>query len=320
MKKISVVIPCYNDSNSVAEMYRRLIHVFDTELPQYDYNITYVEDSSPDDGKTWSEIEQLCIADPKVRGVQNTRNFGMYRNQFAAMLYSDGDATFMIYGDLQDPPEALPTMVKHWEDGHQVVMGVRKNQYYNRFFTCMRKIYYTIIKRLSKNRQIEGANGFGLYDKSFVELLKEIDDVQPLLMGIATEYANNLKLIEVKLEKGGRDGVSNLNFWGKYDFAMVSVTAYTKQLLRIITFIGGVIGLLSILFAILIFFLKVFSVHDYATGIPALTVGMFFLGGTQLFFLGIISEYILAINNRSMKRPVVAVKKKLNFEESKGLD
>ena len=313
MKKISVVIPCYNDSNSVANMYSRLINIFYNKLPDYDYNITFAEDSSPDMGKTWEEIEKICISDPKVRGVQNSRNFGIYRNQFAAMLYGDGDATFMIYGDIQDPPEILPTMVKLWEEGHQAVVGVRPNQYYNLFFNVMRNIYYGLIKRLSNNRQIVGINGFGLYDKSFVELLREINDVQPILTGIITEYANNIKLIEVKQEKGGRDGKSNLNFWGKYDAAMVSITGYTKLLLRIITFIGALVGTLSIIFAIIIFILKIIHWHDYPLGIPALTVGLFFLGGVQLFFLGIISEYILAINNRSMKRPLVSIKKKLNF-------
>ena len=319
-KKISVVIPAYNDFASIEPMYHRIVKVFSSELPNYDYNITYVEDGSPDMGKTWFEIEKLCAVDPKVRGVQNSHNFGIYRNQFASMFYGDGDATIMIYGDMQDPPEMIPSLVKFWEEGNQVVMGVRPKQYYNWFFTIMRKVYYSLITKLSKNRQIEGANGFGLYDKSFVSILEQIDDVQPLLPGVATEYVGSIKLVEVEQEKGGREGKSNLNFWGKYDVAMVSITAYTKYLLRIITFVGMLIGFLSVLFAMYIFFLRIFSANDFPLGIPGLTVGMFFLGGVQLFFLGILGEYILAINNRTMKRPLVTIKKKLNFEEKKGED
>jgi len=315
MKKISIIIPCYNDSASVPNMYKRLMNIFRDQLSQYDYDITFCDDCSPDDGMTWEEIKRVCNADKKCRGVRNTRNFGIYRNPFAAMRYGTGDAVFMIYGDLQDPPEYLPEMIQEWESGHKVVMGVRSNQYYNLFFNIMRKAYYGIIGKLSNNRQIAGANGFGVYDASFVKILHEIDDVQPLLTGVVTEYGSNIKLVQVKLEKGGREGRSNLNFWGKYDAAMVSITSYTKMLLRLITFIGLLLGVLCILFAIVIFVLKILNWDTYPLGIPALTVGMFFLGAVQLFFLGIISEYILSINNRSMKRPLTVVADKINFEE-----
>jgi glycosyltransferase involved in cell wall biosynthesis len=312
-KLISVVIPCYNDYASVPVMYERLMRVFTDELSQYDYEITYCEDCSPDDGKTWEEIRKICESDTKVRGVRNVRNFGIYRNPFAAMQYGRGDATFMIYGDMQDPPENLPQMIKYWEGGHKVVIGVRPNQYYNPFFNLMRKMYYGLVRKLTNNRQLEGANGFGLYDRSFVEILKEIDDMQPVLPGVVTEYGGNIKIIPIHQEKGGRDGKSNLNFWGKYDAAMVMITSYTKMLLRLMVFIGLAIAALSIAFALIILILKLTHWNDYPLGIPALTVGMFFLGGAQLTFLGIIAEYVLAINNRSMRRPLTVVSEKLNF-------
>jgi hypothetical protein len=119
----------------------------------------------------------MCAIDKKCRGVRNTRNFGIYRNPFAAMKYGAGDATFMIFSDIQDPPEYLPEMVKNWENGHKVVVGVRPNQYYGFFINIMRKVYYWLISKLSGDRQIVGANGFGLYDKSFVDILHNIEDV-----------------------------------------------------------------------------------------------------------------------------------------------
>jgi glycosyltransferase involved in cell wall biosynthesis len=316
MKKISVIIPCYNDSNSVMQMRERLTKVFTEQLSNYDYEIIYVDDRSPDNGKTWSEIEKVCKMDPKVKGIRNVRNFGIARNVFVSLRYGTGDAVFMIFGDLQDPPETLPEMTKYWELGHKVVVGARHNQYYNPFINLMRKAYYYWIKKLSGNRQIEGINGFGLYDRSFVKITEQIEDTQPLLMGAVTEYAENIKIITVKQEKGGRDGKSNLNFWGKYDVAMISLTTYTKTLLRIITFIGAIIGCLSILFALVVFILKLSNWDAYPSGIPALTVGMFFLGGVQLFFLGIMGEYILSINNRVMKRPLAVIGERINFERS----
>jgi glycosyltransferase involved in cell wall biosynthesis len=311
MPKISVVIPCYNDEKSVAPMHERLCRVFGTQLGAYNYEIIYADDCSPDG--TWEEIRKLCAADKRVKGVHNMRNFGFYRNVFMSMKYGDGDAVFMIFGDLQDPPEVLPEFVEHWKEGYKVVVGARSNSYNKYFIRVMRKAYYKIIAKLSNNRQIEGISGFGLYDRKFADILEGIDDIQPVLPGIITEYVRDIKIIPTRQEKGGREK-SNLNFWGKYDGAMMSITSYTKSLLRAVTFVGGVIGLLSILYAAFIFVYKLFFWDLFAVGIPALTVGLFFLGAVQLFFLGILGEYVLSINNRSMKRPLVVADEKLNFD------
>jgi glycosyltransferase involved in cell wall biosynthesis len=313
MKKISVVIPCYNDEKSIAQMHERLSRVFKTQLSIYDYEIIYVDDCSPDD--TWKEIKKRCAADKRVKGVHNMRNFGFYRNVFMSMKYGDGDAIFMIFGDIQDPPEALPEFVKHWEEGSIVVVGTRTNSYNKFFIRVMRKLYYKIIAKLSNSRQIEGISGFGLYDRKFVNLLDDIDDIQPVLPGIIAEYVRDIKIVSTQQEKGGR-GKSNWNFWGKYDGAMMSITSYTKSLLRVVTFIGAIIGILSILYAVFVVVNKIIFWDSYVFGIPALTVGLFFLGAVQLFFLGIMGEYILSINNRSMKRPLVMVDEKLNFEDT----
>jgi glycosyltransferase involved in cell wall biosynthesis len=312
-KLISIVIPCYNDHASVSLLYERLMKVFSGQLPAYACELTYCDDCSPDDGQTWAEIKKLCAKDPRVRGVRNAQNFGIYRNQFAAMRYGRGDATMMQFGDLQDPPEKLPEMVALWEQGHKVVIGIRRNQYYSPILMFLRGKYYGLMKKLAGRRTIVGANGFGLYDRGFVDVLREFDDPQPTLLGAATEYGSNIATIESFLEKGGREGRSNLNFWGKYDAAMVGVTSYTKMLLRLIVFVGLAIGGLAVLWALWIFILKLTHWDSYPVGIPALTVGMFFLGGVQLTFLGIIGEYVLAINNRSMKRPLTAVQETINF-------
>jgi glycosyltransferase involved in cell wall biosynthesis len=313
MPKISVVIPCYNDGKSIAPMYERLRHVF-AQLSAYDYEIIYADDCSPDN--TWSEVGKLCAADKRVKGIHNMRNFGFYRNVFMSMKYGDGDATFMIFGDLQDPPEVLPEFVEHWEKGHRVVVGARSNSYDKYFIRVMRKAYYKIITRLSNNRQIEGINGFGIYDRRFVDILRDVDDIQPFLPGIITEYVRDIKIIPTRQEKGGR-GRSNWNFWGKYDGAMISITSYTKSLLRAATFLGILMGILSILFAFFVFIYKFLFWDVFTLGIPVLIVGLFFFGAVQLFFLGILGEYVLSINNRSMKRPLVVVDEKLNFDSTR---
>jgi glycosyltransferase involved in cell wall biosynthesis len=311
-KKISIVIPCYNDAKSVSRMHERLTQVFGNDLPNYDYEIIFVDDRSPDD--TWEEIRKVCAADPKTKGIRNATNFGFYRNVFSSMKYGDGDAVFMIFGDMQDPPEILPEFVRRWESGCKVTVGSRSNTYSKKFIAFARKIYYKLVYALSHHRQIEGISGFGLYDRSFVDILHDIDDMQPVLTGIITEYVKNIEIIPVKQEKGGR-AKSNLNFWGKYDGAMITITSYTKFLLRICTFFGIAIGVLSFAFAVLVIILKLTNWYTYPLGIPSVTVGMFFLGAVQLFFLGVLGEYVLSINERSMKRPLVVVDERLNFED-----
>jgi glycosyltransferase involved in cell wall biosynthesis len=310
-KKISVVIPCYNDAKSVRSMYERLTAVFQKDLPRYAYEIIFVDDRSSDD--TWEEIRKVCAVDQKVKGIRNATNFGIYRNMFSAMKYGDGEAVFMIFGDGQDPPETLPEFVRHWEIGARVVVGARSNTYDKRLIALARKIYYKKVYSLSNHRQIEGMNGFGLYDRRFVDILYDIDDMQPVLTGIVTEYVKDVKVIPVMQEKGGR-GKSNLNFWGKYDGAMITITSYTKFLLRICTFFGVVIGALSLALALSIMILKLINWDSYPAGIPSIIVGMFFLGAVQLFFLGVLGEYMLSVNERSMRRPLVVIDERLNFE------
>jgi glycosyltransferase involved in cell wall biosynthesis len=312
---ISVVIPCYNDSSGIAKMRERLMKVFSQQLPQYDYEIIYVDDCSPDEGKTWSEIKRICEEDPThIRGVHNMTNFGWARNCLSSLRLGRYDATFMLMGDLQDPPEYLPEFVKWWEDGYKVVLGQRSSSYSSPLVKFARNLYYQMIAKMSGNKQLEGVTGYGLYDKSFIDILHSIDDIQPVITGIISEFDKRAKVIPVKQEEGTR-GKSNFNFWRKYDYAMMSITATTKSLLRIVVFLGSVISILSLTFAIVALLLKLIWWDKYPIGIPSLVIGMFFLGGLQLFFLGIIGEYILSINNRSMKRPLVVIDEKLNFEE-----
>ena len=314
MKKISVVVPCYNDSSSIVQLRERLLKVFSEQLPQYEYEIIFVDDCSPDN--TWSVIKNTCASDVKCKGVRNARNFGVIRNLFAAMKYGTGDAVFMVFGDLQDPPEYLPEFIKQWENGSQVVVGQRSNTYNKRLTRFARWLYYRLIKKLSNKQLLEGVNGFGLYDSSFIKILSDIEDIQPVLPGIITEYAQRVVFVPVHQEKGMR-GTSGINFWNRYDIAMMSLTSYTKSLLRIVTFIGAIIGTLSLLLAFWILIHKLIAWDSFLLGLPILTVGMFFLGAVQLFFLGIIGEYVLSINNRSIKRPIVVIDETINFESGR---
>lgn len=314
MKKISVVIPCYNDTKSIENIRDRLTAVFTEKLLNYDYEIIFVDDHSPDN--TWEKIEEVCQKDRKCKGVRNAKNFGFSRNVFACLRdYADGDAVFMLFGDLQDPPENLPLFVEKWENGAKVIVGQKNHSHENKFVYAMRTVFYKVIGTFSTVKQIQHFNGYGLYDKEFIGVLKQIDDPQPYLKGIVGEFAMNMEVLQYEQFESER-GKSNTNFAKMYDVAMQGITAYTKTFMRMATFIGATLGFISIVIAIYMFIYKLTHWDSFPVGIPSLLVGMFLIGAVILFFLGVMGEYILSINTRSLHRPLVVVGKKINFDNN----
>ena len=314
MKKLSVVIPSFNEEKSIVEMYNRLAALFKTQLSYYDYEIIFADDFSPD--KTWGEISKVCAIDRKVKGVRNAKNFGFTRNVFAALTYGTGDVTFMLFGDLQDPPELLVQFIEKWEQGYKVVLGQKKHSDENRLMYMLRSVYYKIIDCFSETKQLQHFNGFGLYDKSFIEISRQLKDSQPYLKGIVAEFAMNQCVVQYD-QKVSKRGKSGFNFMKYYDVAMIGITSYTKTLMRMATFLGAALGVLSALFAVFVFINKLLNWDTYPAGTASIIVGIFMLGAVQLFFTGVLGEYILGINTRTMKRPLVVIGDRLNFEEQK---
>lgn len=311
MKKISVTIPCWAEEKSVRQMYDRLAAVFREQLPQYDYEIIFVDDCSPD--HTQDEIRKLCGEDKRVKGVFNARNFGFTRNVFETLTYGDGDATFMLFGDLQDPPEMLPKFVAEWEAGHKVVVGQKTSSKESPLMYFCRTVYYKIIGKMSDSKQIQHFNGFGLYDRAFIDVMRQIDDPIPYLKGIVSEFGMNLSVIQYEQAASLR-GKSGSNFFKNYDVAMLGITSYTKILMRVATFIGAILGIFSVCLAVFVLITKLLNWNAYPYGTASILIGVFFIGAVQLFFVGILGEYILSINTRSMRRPRVVVGEKLNFK------
>lgn len=311
-KKISVVVPCYNEEKTVDEVYHRLTNLFQKELPVYDYEIIYVDDYSLDG--TRKKIEELCKVDDKVKAVFNAKNFGFHRNVFQSYQYASGDCAFMMFGDLQDPPEMLPEFVRKWEEGYKCVVGQREKSEEGILKNSLRKLYYKIINIFSDSKQLELVNGFGLYDRDFLEVLKGIEDTVPFFKSVLNEYGMDLCIVKYKHQASKR-GKSNFNFWKNYDFAMHGLTSSTKLLMRLATFISIFIGTVCLGYTAYVFVRKLLYWDTYPLGSASIMIGVFFLGSVQLFFIGILGEYILSINERVSKKPRVIVERKINFEE-----
>ena len=309
-KKISIIIPSYNEEKSVFLMYNRIKSIFDNELSNYNYEIIFVDDYSKDNTRV--EIEQLCKKDLKVKAVFNAKNFGFHRNIFSALSYGDGDATFLLFGDLQDPPEKIIDFVKEWEKGYKVIVGQRSKSEEGFIITLFRKTYYNVVNALSNKKQIMMFNGFGLYDKVFIDILSEIDDVQPFFKYIVAEYGMDLKIIQYEQAKSVREK-SNFNFFSNFDVAMQGITSSTKLLMRVAIFISVFIGVISLSFTLFVFVHKLLNWNTYPAGTASIIIGIFLMGSLTLFFIGILGEYILSINDRIVRKPRVIVARKINF-------
>ena len=313
MKKISVLIPCYNEVENAGPISKAVTDILEKELPQYDYELVFIDNDSTDG--TRDVIRGLCKENPRIKAIFNARNFGQFNSPYYGMLQVTGDCVIEMVADFQDPVEMIPKYVHEWEKGYKIVIGIKTSSKENKFMYWLRTCYYKTIKKMSDVEQIEQFTGFGLYDKRFIEVLRNLDDPTPFLRGIVAELGFRRKEIpyEQPLRRAGK--TSN-NFYRLYDAAMLSITSYTKAGLRLATIFGSICSAVSMIVAIVYLVLKLIYWDRFAAGMAPLLIGMCFLGSVQIFFIGLVGEYILTINARVMKRPLVVEEERINFEEN----
>lgn len=312
MKKISILVPCYNEVENVELMCKSLVNVINEALSDYDYEIVFIDNCSTDG--TREILERLCAANPKVKAIFNVTNFGQFNSPFYGMCQTTGDCTIVVCCDFQDPIELIPRFVEEWENGYKIVSGIKTSSKENRFIYFLRSVYYKVIKNMSTVQMIEHFTGFGLYDKTFIDLMRQLDDPIPFLRGIVAEYGFKRKDIEYE-QLRRRAGKTKNNFYTLYDAAMLSITSYTKVGLRLATFLGFLGSAVSLIIAFIYLVLKLTNWYGFQAGYAPLVIGVFVLGSLQLFFIGLLGEYILNINTRVIHRPLVVEEKRLNFDE-----
>lgn len=311
MKKISVLIPCYNEVENVGPMSEAVTGILEGELSQYDYELVFIDNCSTDG--TRDKLEEICAKNRKVKAIFNVTNFGQFNSPFYGMCQTTGDCTISMCCDFQDPVEMLPQFVKEWENGYKIVSAIKTSSKENPFIRFLRTIYYKMIRNMSDVKMIEHFTGFGLYDRTFIELLKQLDDPMPFLRGIVAEYGFSRKEIEYQQAKR-RAGKTKNNFYTLYDAAMLSVTSYTKVGLRLATILGFISSGVSLLIALVYLILKLVNWDNFQAGYAPMIIGVYVLGSIQLFFIGLLGEYILNINSRVIHRPLVVEEKRINFD------
>jgi glycosyltransferase involved in cell wall biosynthesis len=308
-KLISIVTPCYNEEGNVEDVYKEVKNVFKS-IEGYIYEHIFIDNSSKDN--TVSILKDIARSDKNVKVIINTRNFGHIRSPYYAKLQASGDAMIGMVADLQDPPSLIKDFIKKWEEGHKVVLGVKKGSEENFLMFNLRKLFYRLLNKISEVELVENYSGYGLYDRQVMEILKKIDDPYPYLRGLIAEIGFDIATIEyVQLRR--QRGKTKNNFYTLYDMAMLGLVNYSKLPLRLATMLGFISALLSFLAAVFYFLYKIIYWKNFSVGIAPLVIGLFFFSSIQLFFLGIAGEYVGALYTRALNRPLVIEKERINF-------
>jgi len=310
MKTISVLVPCYNEEENVEPMASALVKMFETQLSNYEYEIVFIDNSSTDN--TRNKLRTICANNKSIKAIFNAKNFGQFNSPYYGLMQTTGNCTILLCCDFQDPLECIPDMIDEWEAGKKIVVMQKTASEENRFMYFLRSLYYKAIRKFSDVEQIEHFTGFGLYDSSFIDVLRDLNDPTPFLRGIVAELGYKMTIIPYKQQQR-RAGKTHNSFLSLYDAAMISFTSYTKVGLRLATFVGAGVAFCSFVFAIIYLILKLMYWDTFAAGQAPLLIGMFFLGAVQLIFLGLMGEYILSINQRVMKRPLVIEEERINY-------
>ena len=311
MKKlISVMMPCYNEAENVEQAYREVRRIFEN-LPQYDYEHIFIDNASTD--QTVDILKRLAVEDRRLKIIVNTRNFGHIRSPYHGILQAGGAAVICLASDLQEPPLLIPEFLKWWEQGFKMVRGVKSQSEESALMFAIRKMYYNFINRVSDIKLLKNSTGFGLYDRCVIEELRKIDDPYPYFRGLVSDIGFPSHEIEYTQPTRKR-GISKNNFYTLYDIAMLGITNHSKVPLRLATMLGFAMAIASFLIAMGYLVAKLVFWDQFSLGTAPLIIGLFFLGSVQLFFIGIIGEYIGAIYTQVQKRPLVVEKERINFD------
>jgi glycosyltransferase involved in cell wall biosynthesis len=309
-KLISIVTPCFNEEENVQEVYQQVKEVF-ARIADYRYEHVFIDNSSTD--KTVQILREIAKNDFNVKVIINSRNFGATRSPYHALLQSRSDATIVVMADLQDSPPMIKDLIKKWEDGYKLVLAVKEKSEESAVMFAIRRLYYNTYNKLSNIQIVTNYCGFGLYDKAIVDILRKLDDPYPDLRSLLGEIGFERAILTYTQPKRKKGKTKN-NFYNLYDQAMLGITSNSKIPLRLASFIGFFVAALSLLVATGYFIYKLIYWQNFQLGIAPLVIGIFFLGGVQLLFLGVIGEYIGAIFTQVKKRPLVIEKERINFD------
>jgi polyisoprenyl-phosphate glycosyltransferase len=310
MKTITIAAACYNEEGNIRDLYSQLCAII-AEYPHYKWEMLFIDNASHD--STPEILRELAAADQRVKVIINARNFGAVRSGSHALMNSFGDAVIAMASDLQDPPHLIRDFIAKWEEGYKIVLGVKTGAEESRLFYLVRTTYYTLVKRLADIELTPHSTGFGLYDKKVMDAFRKMDDPYPYFRGIIADIGFPSAKVPFKQPQRKR-GITTNNFYTLYDLAMLGLTTHSKVPLRIATMLGFAMSIMSLLVAIGYSIYKLLFWYSFPVGQAPIVIGLFLFSSVQLFFIGILGEYIGAIHTQVLHRPLVIEKERINFD------
>ena len=314
MPLITIVSPCYNEEDNVAECHATIVRIFEEQLPGYDRQHVFVDNASSD--RTLEILREIAAKDPAVGVVANARNFGVFRSTFNGLRYAKGDAILvMLPVDLQDPPELIPDFVKLWEQGYEVVAGARSNREESFTLRSARKIFYRIVNKLSDFEISPDVGEFSLIDRKVLDAVLMHDDRYPYIRGIIASVGFK-RIIVPYLWKARKRGVSKHNLFQMTDQALNAIFAFTRAPMRFCTFAGFAIAALSFFAALISVVVWAINPELAPRGTTTIIVSLFMLAGIQLVFIGMLGEYVTSIQSQVRGGPLVVERERINLDAS----
>ena len=310
-RSVTILTPCYNEADNVQALYERVRAVF-APLTDYTYEHLFIDNASTDN--TVGVLRAIAAHDRNVKVIVNTRNFGHIRSPIHALLQCRTDAVIIMAADFQDPPEVVPALLEKWRQGYKVVLAIKNASEESALMFAIRRIGYRIVDRLSEVKQVRNNTGFGLYDKAFVSVLRTLPDPYPYFRGIVAELGFRYATVPYTQPRRYR-GVTKNNLYMLYDLGVQGIVNHSKIPLRLAAIVGFISSVVSLGAALVYFVMKMLFWYDLPIGVAPVIIGLFCVASVQLFFLGVLGEYVGSIYTQVRNRPLVVEEERINFED-----
>lgn len=310
MNRVTIVTPCFNEEDNVRALYEAVRSVF-AGLPD-SYEHVFIDNASTD--RTVDVLRELAKRDGNVKVIVNTRNFGHIRSPIHALLQCRTDAAIILAADFQDPPEVIPRLLEQWHAGHKVVLAVKAAAEESALMFAIRRIGYRLVDRLSEVKQVRNNTGFGLYDRAFLTVLRSLPDPYPYFRGIVAELGFRYATVPY-VQPARKHGVTKNNLYMLYDLGVQGIVNHSKIPLRVAAILGFISSVISLGAAMVYFVMKLLFWYDLPIGVAPVIIGLFCVASVQLFFLGVLGEYVAAIYTQVRNRPLVVEQERINFDD-----
>jgi glycosyltransferase involved in cell wall biosynthesis len=313
VRTVTILTPCYNEEENVRALYEKVKSVF-APLADYRHEHLFIDNASTDN--TVAVLRELASRDRSVKVIVNTRNFGHIRSPIHALLQCRTDAVIILAADFQDPPDVIPQLLEKWRDGYKVVLAIKAAAEESAMMFAIRRVGYRIVDALSEVKQVRNNTGFGLYDKAFLSVLRTLPDPYPYFRGIVAELGFKYATVPYT-QPSRRRGITKNNLYMLYDLGVQGIINHSKIPLRIAAMLGFVSSVISLGAALVYFVMKMLFWYDLPIGVAPVIIGLFCVASVQLFFLGVLGEYVGAIYTQVRNRPLVVEQERINFPNEK---